>query len=95
MFGIFLSVIYTALGWLVKSVLVKFVVFFGLFFITTEFIAVITTLMPNSSSLNGALAGITAGMAYFLDSFALPTGLSLVVAAYATRFLILRIPVIG
>lgn len=95
MFGIFLSVFNVVLAWVVRSVLVKFVVFFGLYFITTEFISVITNLLPNSSALNGALSGITPSLAYFLDAFALKTGLSLLVAAYVTRFLIRRIPVIG
>ena len=95
MFGIVLSVFNTALAWLVRSVLVKFVVFFALYFITTEFVSVITSLLPSSSSLNGALSGIAANTAYFLDVFALQTGLSLVVSAYATRFLIRRLPIIG
>ncbi|MEB0137647.1 MULTISPECIES: DUF2523 family protein [unclassified Undibacterium] len=95
MFGIVLSVFNTALAWLVRSVLVKFVVFFGLYFITTEFVSVITNLLPSSSSLNGALSSIAANTAYFLDVFALQAGLSLVVSAYATRFLIRRLPIIG
>lgn len=95
MFGILVSAFNSVLAWIVRSVLVKFVVFFALYFITTEFVAVITGLLPTSSPLNGALSGITANTAYFLDVFALQSGLSLVVSAYATRFLIRRIPVIG
>lgn len=95
MFGILVSAFNSVLAWIVRSVLVKFVVFFALYFITTEFVAVITVLLPTSSPLNGALSGIAANTAYFLDVFALQSGLSLVVSAYATRFLIRRIPVIG
>jgi hypothetical protein len=95
MFGILLSALNSVLGWLVRSVLVKFCVYFALYFITTEFVSAITSLMPSASSVNGALSGIAADTAYFLDVFALPTGLSLVVSAYATRFIIRRIPVIG
>lgn len=95
MFGILVSAFNSVLAWIVRSILVKFVVFFALYFITTEFVAVITGLLPTSSALNGALSGIAANTAYFLDVFALPSGLSLVVSAYATRFLIRRIPVIG
>lgn len=95
MFGILLSAFNSVLAWLVRSVLVKFCVYFALYFITTEFIAVITSLLPSASSINGALSGITANTAYFLDVFALPSGLSMIVSAYATRFIIRRIPVIG
>lgn len=95
MFGILISAFNFILAWLVRSVLVKFVFFFAMYFITTEFLAVIVNMLPTSSSLNTALSGIAANTAYFLDAFALQTGLSLVVSAYVTRFMIRRIPVIG
>jgi Protein of unknown function (DUF2523) len=95
MFGIVLSVFYTALGWIFRSLLIKFVLYFALFFVTSEFIALITNLIPDASSINGTLSGIGAGTWYFLDAFKITTGLSLVVSAYATRFIIRRIPIIG
>ena len=95
MFGILVSAFNFILGWLVRSVLVKFVLFFALYFVTTEFLQVISSLLPNANSLNGALSGISANTSFFLDVFALPTGLSLIVSAYVTRFIIRRIPVIG
>jgi Protein of unknown function (DUF2523) len=95
MFGIVLSVFYTALGWIFRSLLIKFVLYFALFFVTSEFIALITNLIPDASSINGTLSGIGAATWYFLDAFKITTGLSLVVSAYATRFIIRRIPIIG
>lgn len=95
MFGILVSAFNFILTWLVRSVLVKFVLFFGLYFVTTEFMQVIASLLPNASSLNGSLSAIAGNTSYFLDVFALQTGLSLVVSAYVTRFVIRRIPIIG
>jgi hypothetical protein len=95
MFGILVSAFNFILTWLVRSVLVKFVLFFGLYFVTTEFLQVIASLLPNASSLNGSLSAIAGNTSYFLDVFALQTGLSLVVSAYVTRFVIRRIPIIG
>ena len=95
MFGILVSAFNLILAWVVRSVLIKFIVFFALYFITTEFFAIISNLLPNASTLNGALGGISSSLAYFLDVFALKTGLSLLVSAYTTRFIIRRIPVIG
>ncbi len=95
MFGILVSAFNFILGWLVRSVLVKFVLYFGLYFVTTEFLQIITPLLPNAGSLNGALSGIAANTSYFLDVFAIQTGLSLVVSAYVTRFIIRRLPIIG
>ena len=95
MFGILVSAFNSILAWVFRSVLVKFVVFFALYFITTEFVTVISGLLPTSTALNGALSGISANTSYCLDVFAVQQGLALVVSAYATRFLIRRIPVIG
>jgi len=95
MFGILLSAFNTVLAWLVRSVLIKFAVFFGLYFVTTEFVSVITAVLPNGSAVTGAMAGVTNSTWYFLDVFMVQTGISMVVSAYATRFVIRRIPVIG
>ena len=95
MFGIVLSALNAALGWVFRSVIVKFFVFFGLYFVTVEFVQVLLPLLPTSSSLNGAFSSIGAPIWYFLDLFAFSQGLPLVLSALATRFIIRRIPLIG
>ncbi len=95
MFGILLSAFNSVLAWLVRSVLIKFALFFGLYFVTTEFVAVITSILPTGSAVTGALGSLASSTWYFLDVFMFQTGLSMVVSAYATRFIIRRIPLIG
>jgi Protein of unknown function (DUF2523) len=95
MFGIFLSAINAALAWVFRSILVKFGVFFALYFITSEFVGLLVNLIPSPASLNGTLSSVGAGTWYFLNVFMVTQGLSLVVSSYATRFVIRRIPVIG
>jgi hypothetical protein len=95
MFGILLSALNTALAWVFRSLLVKFGIFFALYFVTTEFVGFVANLIPSASTVNGPLAGIGAGTWYFLNVFAITQGLSMVVSAYATRFVIRRLPVIG
>lgn len=95
MFGIFLSALNSVLAWVFRSLLVKFVIFFALYFITTEFVSLIVNLLPDGSSINSTLAGIGSATWFFLDTFQIETGISAVVSAYATRFIIRRIPVIG
>jgi hypothetical protein len=95
MFGILLSAVNVALGWVFRSLLVKFGVFFALYFITTEFVGLIVGLIPDPSSVNGVMSGIGSSTWYFMNVFNVTQGLSLVVSAYATRFVIRRIPVIG
>lgn len=95
MFGILLSAINAALAWMVRSLLVKFFVFFAFYFITTEFVGFVVTLIPSPSSVTGTFSGMASGTWYFLNVFMVTQGLSAVVSAYATRFVIRRLPVIG
>lgn len=97
MFGILVSAFNAVLGFLLRSVLVKFAAFFALYFIVTGFLQVMQAagLFPSASSLNGVLSGIPPGVAYFMDLFSMSQGISMIVSAYFTRFIIRRIPLIG
>lgn len=95
MFGILLSAFYSVLGWLFRSVLVKFVLYFALWFITTEFIQILVPLLPGASSLTNAFAAQTPGVWYFLDLFKVGFGISACLSAFVLRFIIRRLPVIG
>ena len=69
MFGIVLSALNVVLGFVLRSIIVKFVTYFALWFITTEFIAVLqgAGILPTAASLTSALGGIGSSMWYFLD----------------------------
>lgn len=100
LFGILMSALRTMLGFMLRSVIVKFVTFFVLFFIVKEFVNVLVSsqLYPGAtqaSNLSSALSGMPSSVWYFLDLFSASTGFSTVISAYATRFIIRRIPVIG
>lgn len=95
MFGILMSAVSSAFGFLLRSVLVKFAVFFALFFITTGFMGYLVTLLPTASSITGTLGQIGSGTWYFLDLFGFSYGFPLVVSAWALRFMIRRMPVVG
>lgn len=95
MYGILLSALNAVLAWLVRSVLVKFVVYFALYFVVTEFMSLIASWMPNGQALSSSLGGIPATVWYFLDLFNFSFGFPVVVSAFATRFIVRRIPVIG
>jgi len=95
MFGIVLSALNAVLAFLVRSILVKFVVYFALFFVTTEFIGVIGDMLPTGADLSTALGGVPADVWYFIDLFNVSAGIPLLLSAWVTRFVIRRIPVIG
>lgn len=95
MFGIVLSALFSVLGFLLRSVVIKFVAYFALFFITTEFIALVVPMLPGASSLTSAFAAQTPGVWFYLDLFQVGFGASACIGAFVTRFIIRRIPVIG
>lgn len=75
--------------WLVGSV-----VFFGLAFL----LEVVLDLLPawlDAAALSAGFSVLTPEMWYFIDYFRVIEGLSLLLSAYALRFLIRRIPFIG
>lgn len=95
MFGRVLSALFSFAAWFAKSAMVKFVVYFALFFITTEFIQLIVPLLPGAAGLTSAFAAQAPGVWYILDIFKISFGISACLSAFVTRFIIRRIPVIG
>ncbi|GHD66082.1 DUF2523 family protein [Jeongeupia chitinilytica] len=95
LFAIFSSVLNVALGFLVRSIIVKFVTFFALFFIVHEFVLVIAAQLPSGGTVSSGLAALPSSVWYFLDLFGFSLGFPAVVSAFALRFIIRRIPVIG
>jgi hypothetical protein len=95
MFGILVSAFNSVLTWFLTQVVIKFVVFTAFFLIVSAFTAVLVSLLPSASSIDPAFAALDSGTAFFLNALAFPFGVSALLAAYATRFIIRRIPVIG
>jgi hypothetical protein len=95
MFGILLSAFDVVLGFVIKSVIGRLFAYFVLFFITTEFVSVLQSagILPTAASLSGAFGG--SDIWFFLDLCGFSFGAPAIIAAYATRFIIRRIPVIG
>ncbi|MRW91032.1 DUF2523 domain-containing protein [Duganella sp. FT80W] len=95
MFGILLSAFNSVLAWLLRTVLIKFVVFTALYMIVSELVLAMESWLPSGDGLTNAFAGISSATWYFLDLFAFSTGLPLIISAALTRFVIRRIPIIG
>lgn len=95
MFGIFLSALNASLGFVFRTVVVKFVVFFGLFLAISLLVGYLGQYLPKPADLNSSLGSIGADAWYFLELFKFSTGASMIVSAIAFRFLIRRMPLIG
>jgi hypothetical protein len=73
----------------------KFFLFFGLYFVTTEFIQVLLPLFPGATKLTEAFSQQAPGVWYFLDLFKVGIGVSSSLSALVTRFIIRRVPILG
>ncbi|CAB3762451.1 DUF2523 family protein [Paraburkholderia humisilvae] len=97
MFPILMAAAWSALSWLFRSVLVKFVFYFALYFFVTESVSYLQGqgMLPSAASLSQAFGAVGTGVWYFLDLCSVSYGVPLVIAAYGARFIIRRIPLIG
>ena len=88
-----LAAIYTALGFLLRSVIIKFVFLFGLFYIVQEFTPVLIDFSP--LPVAELFAQLPDSVWFWINLFQVPAGISMMVSAIIARFIIRRIPVIG
>lgn len=97
MFGLLLSAGNALLGFVLRSVIAKFFLYFALYFFVTEAVSFLQAagVFPTAASLSSAFGSIGADAWYFLDLFGFSAGAPMVVSAYVTRFVIRRLPVIG
>ncbi|EAN2280690.1 DUF2523 domain-containing protein [Salmonella enterica subsp. enterica serovar Thompson] len=95
MFGIMTSVLYGVLGFLLRSVIVKFTVFFALYFIVQEFVPLILDMVNRQLPLLALISSIPDSLKYFFNVFKVIDGINIILSAFVTRFIIRRIPIIG
>lgn len=105
MYGILVSALNTALGFIFKQVVVKFVVLFAIYFVIAAFVNTLATFLGGNArccslsfdagGLSQAMSNISEGMWFFMDLFSFSQGACMVVTAMTYRFLIRRIPFIG
>lgn len=105
MYGILVSALFSAMGWIFRQVVIKFIIVMAIYVAIAalvnnlaEFLggsARCCTLSFNPAGLSNALAWLPSGIWFWLDLFSFTQGACLVFTAYVYRFLIRRIPFIG
>lgn len=92
------ALIWSVVSWLLRSVVLQFVVMGVVMVLVTQLMPIALSYVSSFVSpggLTAAFGGIPPGVWFFLDFFALETGVPLVISALVARFLIRRIPFIG
>ncbi|MGM1342320.1 DUF2523 family protein [Morganella morganii] len=95
MFRFFLSLAYTSLQFVFRTLVIKFVLFFALFFAVHELVSVMVFWLPDHTDLPQLFSLLPDSVWYFMNLFLVPYGITLLLSALLTRFIIRRIPLIG
>lgn len=105
MFGILLSALYTLFAFLLRQVLIKFLVVMAIYVMIASLVnnlaefmggtARCCTLSFNPSGLSVILSSLPNGVWFWLDLLNFTQGACLIFTAMVYRFLIRRIPFIG
>ncbi|CDL80574.1 DUF2523 family protein [Xenorhabdus szentirmaii] len=95
MYGFLLSALNTVLTYLFRAAVLKFIIFFSLYFIVKEFMSVIVELLPKSSNFQALFDLLPDSAWYFINLFQGVLGINLLIDAWFTRFIIRRLPFIG
>ena len=88
----------TAFTWLLREVVVKFLIFTAVFALVAFFVPYAVGYLgkfADASVFSNAFAAIDGSVWFVLKFFKLDYGVPLIISAYVSRFLIRRLPVIG
>lgn len=92
MFAIFIAAINTALGFIFRTALIKFVMFSAIYIMVVEVLPLIVTHLPDGSSISSLFSDLPSSVLWFLNLMSFDVVLPMMVSAMFTRFFIRRIP---
>lgn len=95
MYGIVVAAINSALVFIFRSVVLKTIVFFSLYYVVSSFVSYLSDKLPTVSNIDTLFNNMPDFFMYFFQVFECSTGFSLLLSAWILRFMIRRIPVIG
>lgn len=97
MYSILISASNFVLGFVFRAQIIKFALFFGLFFVASEFVQFITNTgkIPSIPALSNILGNLPSGVKYFFNVFNIQFGMVTILSAFGVRFLIRRLPFFG
>lgn len=90
--GALLSAVF---GWLVRAVLVKFLMFTAMYVVISAVVGYLIAKLPSAAMLSNTLAAWTPAMWYFADLTMWTQFFPAVISAMILRFAIRRIPFFG
>lgn len=97
MFAIFFSAINSALGWIFRGVVIKFVILSAIYYVVVFIAEQVLGQLDISpvQGLENSFNSLGPSILYFMGVFRLDVGIPLILGAMLTAFIIRRLPIIG
>lgn len=95
MYAILTSAFNAVLAWVFTLARIKYVALGVVFLVVYELFQWVASLLPSLTIVCDALAYLPYGTWYFLNMVNFSQGVTIIVGAFVTRFLIRRLPVVG
>jgi hypothetical protein len=97
MFGILVSAFNVIVGFVLRGVVVKFLILTAIYYVVTWIAESVLTQLDISSltGLQTIINSLPDGLLYFMGVFRFDVGLPLILGAMLTAFIIRRLPIIG
>ncbi|EFL7336161.1 DUF2523 domain-containing protein [Escherichia coli] len=92
MWALLLAAVNTAIAFVFRAVVIKFVIFTAVYLFISEIIPLVISHLPSAGNISDLFARLSSGVLWLLNVFSFDVVLPVVVSAMFTRFFIRRIP---
>ncbi|HBA9837776.1 TPA: DUF2523 domain-containing protein [Escherichia coli] len=92
MWAILLAAVNTAIAFVFRTVVIKFVLFTAVYLFISEILPLIISRLPSAGNISDLFSRLPSGVLWLLHVFSVDVVLPVVVSAMFTRFFIRRIP---
>ncbi|HAV8295218.1 TPA: DUF2523 domain-containing protein [Escherichia coli] len=92
MWAILLAAVNTAIAFVFRTVVIKFVLFTAVYLFISEIIPLVISRLPSAGNISDLFSRLPSGVLWLLHVFSVDVVLPVVVSAMFTRFFIRRIP---
>lgn len=92
MWAILLAAVNTAIAFVFRAVVIKFVLFTSVYLFISEVVPLIISHLPSAGNISELFSRLPSGVLWLLNVFSVDIFLPVIVSAMFTRFFIRRIP---